>query len=155
MRLSITVNRLLTLRLALVLLLLGLFVGAANASDVETLYEAAGEGDASRVAALVEGGVDVNGRTGSGSYALNRAAVQNQVEVVRMLLESGADPNVRNSDGDTPLICATKYAGGKPATVEALVAAGTDLTIRDNDGKTALDYAKEQGLKDAVALLEK
>jgi len=129
--------------------------GTVNAGDVEALYKAAGDGDAEQVAALLDGGTDVNERTKSGSYALNNAAVENEVGVIRILLDRGADPNVQNSQGDTPLICATKYAGGKWATVKALVDAGTDLTIKDNKDKTALDYAKEKEQERAIALLDK
>ena len=124
-------------------------------SDVDTLYRAAGDGNTTQVLALLDSGVDVNGRTSDGSYALNRAAVFNEVEVMQLLLERGADPNVQNREGDTPLICATKYAGGHAATVKALVEAGTNLAIKDKDGKTALDYAMAEGQQDAIALLEK
>lgn len=130
-------------------------VGAVHAGDVEALYEAAGDGDTAQVTALLDGGTEANGRTKSGSYALNNAAVENEVEVIRILLDRGADPNVRNSQGDTPLICATKYAGGKAATVKLLADAGTDLTIQDNKGKSALDYAEEKQQQEAIALLEK
>jgi len=128
--------------------------GTVHAGDVEALYEAAGHGDAARVTTLLDGGTDVNGRTESGSYALNNAAVENAVDVMRILLDRGADPNVQNSQGDTPLICATKYAGGNPATVKLLVDAGTNPTIRDKKGKTAMDYAKEKEQQEAIALLE-
>ena len=89
------------------------------------------------------------------SYALNAAAVENNINVIRILLDHGADPNVQNSQGDTPLICATKYAGGKAATVELLVKAGTNLDIRDNEGMNALDYAKAKGQQEAIAMLER
>jgi ankyrin repeat protein len=127
--------------------------GAASVNDIEALYEAAGDGDANKVTALLDSGVDVNGRSAKGSYALNNAAVENEVEVMKILLARGADPNVRNSQGDTPLICATKYAGGKAATVKLLVESGTDLTIQDDKGKTALDYAKAKEEDEAVVLL--
>jgi ankyrin repeat protein len=128
--------------------------GAALAEDVEALYEAAGAGDSATVAALLQNGVNVNSRTRSGSYALNAAAVENEIEIMKMLIDHEADLNVRNSQGDTPLICATKYAGGKLATVRLLVEAGTDLGIRDNSGKTALDYAKAKGQRDAIVVME-
>lgn len=127
--------------------------GAAFAGDVEALYRAAGEGKVTDVVSLLKGGAEVNGRTRSGSYALNAAAVENNTEVIQILLAHGADPNVQNSQGDTPLICATKYAGGKPTTVELLVDAGSDLGIKDNSGNTALDYAKTKGQADAIAIL--
>lgn len=131
------------------------FTGCAFGGDVDTLYRAAGGGDTSRVLALLESGVDVNARTSDNSYALNRAAVYQQTEMVRLLLEHGADPNLQNAEGDTPLICATKYAGGHAPTVKLLVEGGTDPMIKDNDGKTALDYAKALGQQEAIALLER
>jgi uncharacterized protein len=141
------------MRITLAFSLIGL-AGTAIAGDADALYAAAGEGDAAKVSALLASGVDVNARTSNGSYALNNAAVENQVEVMRMLLDSGANPNVQNSQGDTPLICATKYAGGKAGTVQMLVEAGTDLAIKDDEGRTALDYAKTKDQQDAVALLD-
>jgi ankyrin repeat protein len=125
------------------------------ASDVDALYEAAGAGDTAQVIAPLDSGVDVNARTSDESFALNKAAVVNQVDVMRVLLERGADPNVQNGQGDTPLVCATKFAGGKRETVQILIDAGTDLALSDHEGKTALDYAKAQGQRDAVVLLEK
>lgn len=136
-----------------VICLLGV-AGTASAGDVEGLYNAAGDGDSTQVSALLDGGVDANTITGSGSYALNNAAVENEIEVIKILLDRGANPNVQNSQGDTPLICATKYAGGKAATVRLLVDAGTDKAIQDDNGKTALDYAKAKGQEEAIALLE-
>ena len=130
-------------------------VGTVHAGDLEALYKAAGDGDAAQVTALLDGGTDANGRTKIGSYALNNAAAENEVEVIGILLGRGADPNVKNSQGDTPLICATKYAGGKATTVKLLVDAGTDFAIKHNKGKTALDYAKAKQQQEAIALLEK
>lgn len=147
--------RLVLLRRSLIGVFLIGIVDMVHASDVDALYRVAGDGDAAQVTALLDGGTDVNGRNKSGSYALNNAAVENEVEVIRILLLRGADPNVQNSQGDTPLICATKYAGGKAATVKLLMEAGTDLTIQDNKGKTALDYANDKQQQEAIALLEK
>ena len=127
--------------------------GTAYAGDVEALYRAAGDGKTTEVTGLLRSGVNVNGRTRSGSYALNAAAVENNTEVIQILLAHGADPNVRNRQGDTPLICATKYAGGRSDTVKLLVDAGTDREIRDNSGNTALDYAMAKKQKDAVSIL--
>ena len=143
--------------LTLSLFVLGLMGSAsmATAGDIEALYQAAGNGKPAEVVKLLDSGVDVNGRTRSGSYAMNAAAVENEVEVIQVLIDHNADPNVQNRQGDTPLICATKYAGGKSDTVELLVKAGTNLGIRDNSGNTALDYAKAKGQQEAIAILER
>lgn len=129
--------------------------GTATAGDVEALYQAAGDGKPTEVVTLLKSGVNANGRTRSGSYALNAAAVENETGVIRVLIDHDANPNVQNRQGDTPLICATKYAGGKAETVQLLVKAGTNLGIRDNSGKTALDYAKAKGQQEAIAILER
>lgn len=144
-------------RSVLSLFLVGLFVvgGVAVAGgDVDQLYHAAGKGDLAGVRQLIAAGTDVNAKSGDGSQALNAAAVYNQHDVIKLLLAHGANPNVRNKEGDTPLVCATKYAGGDPITVKLLVDAGTNLGIADNDGKTALDYARKQNQSDAIALLK-
>jgi ankyrin repeat protein len=154
MNLSTVLPKVVRLFLSSVLVCLIGVAKSASAGDVEALYKAAGDGDSAQVSALLQSGADVNGRTGSGSYALNNAAVENEVEIIKLLLEHGANPNVQNSQGDTPLICATKYAGGKSATVKLLVEAGTDLAITDKDGMTALDYAKAKEQQEAIALLE-
>lgn len=138
---------------SLAVCLLGV-ASTVSAGDVEALYKAAGDGDSTEVTAILDSGVDVNGRTATGSFALNNAAVENHTEVIKLLLGRGANPNVQNIQGDTPLICATKYAGGKPATVKLLVDAGTDTGIKDDDGKTALDYARDKGQGGAIGLLE-
>lgn len=154
MNFSMLWTRLVRLSLSSVVIFLIGVAGTASAGDVETLYKAAGNGDSTQVSALLDGGVDVNGRTATGSYALNNAAVENEIEAIQILLDRGANPNVQNSQGDTPLICATKYAGGKAATVKLLVEAGSDLAMQDDDGKTALDYAKAKEQQEAIALLE-
>jgi ankyrin repeat protein len=129
--------------------LIGL-AGTAIAGEADARYAAAGGGDAVKVSALLASGVDINARTSNGSYALNNAAVENQVEVMRMLIDSGANPNIQNSQGDTPLFCVSKYAGGKAGTVKMLVEPGTDLAIKDDEGKTAFDYAKTKDQRPAI-----
>ncbi len=153
MNLSTMWPRLVRLYLISVVVCLVGVVNSARAGDADALHAAALDGDTKRVSALIESGVDVNARTESGSYALNGAAAANEIEIIEMLLARGADPNVQNGEGDTPLICATKYAGGSAATVRILVEAGTDMSIKDDKGMTALDHAKAQGEQEAIVLL--
>ena len=100
-------HRGLVARVALVAALTGI-TGCLHGGDIDILYKAAGEGNTSQVLALLDAGVDVNGRTGDDSHALHRAAVFNQVETARLLLERGANPNLQNSEGEInarPLPC--------------------------------------------------
>ena len=48
----------------------------------------------------------------------------------------------------------TKLLAKEQHAVKLLVDAGTNAALKDDDGMTALDYAKEKGQKEAVALLE-
>lgn len=145
---------LLILSLAAFLLFLSPAALAEIEDGVERLYKAADTGDTATAKKLIHEGVDVNAETGDGSYALNAAAVSNYHDLVRLLLSHKAAPNVQNSQGDMPLICATKYGGGDATTVKLLLEAGTDMKIADNQGSTALDYAREKGQAAALALLE-
>ncbi len=42
---------------------------------------------------------------------------------------------------------------GYPAIAKRLLEGGADPTLRDKSGKTALDYARENGESEVVALL--
>ncbi|KAI9766660.1 MAG: hypothetical protein M1839_004783 [Geoglossum umbratile] len=55
------------------------------------------------VQALLESGVDVNGKDPGGCTALHIAVSQNKVKIAKLLLEYGADVNARDSRGRTPL----------------------------------------------------
>lgn len=138
-----------------VLLAALVLLGSEVAADSNALFRAVEDGDKETVRTLIDNGVDVNERNRFGSFALNSAAVKNNLELLRLLLDSGADVNLQSWSGDTALICATKYAGGEKETVALLLDSKSDTSLKDEEGKTALDYAKENNLADAVALLEK
>ena len=59
--------------------------------------------------------------------------------VVEYLVSQGADVNSRNSDGNTPLILATRYFN--ILSVNILLEHGADVNARNNDGLTALHYS--------------
>ena len=69
----------------------------------ELLLLASGLGHTEVVAALLDHGVDVNGRGLKQRTALMAAAAFNQPEVARLLLKRGADPAARDEDGESPL----------------------------------------------------
>ena len=48
---------------------------------------------------------------------------------------------------------ALHYAYGSLASATRLLEGGADLTLRTNNGKTALDWAREYGKSEVVALL--
>ena len=65
------------------------------------LILAAGQGHATCVSALLEGGADVGARTNYGDTALTLAASGGHLDVVRTLLLGGADPRSTGSLGRT------------------------------------------------------
>lgn len=138
-----------------IILVCVLFNSAAYATDADQLYKAAQKSDVQAVKNLLDKGVDVNSKSSTGSYPIHAAAASNDKAMLDLLIAKGANLGVQNKEGDTPLICATKYGGGKEATVKVLLGAGADSGIADKKGKTALDYAKEKEQKKAIELLTK
>ena len=72
----------------------------------ELLLLAAGLGHGDIVAALLDHGVDVNGRGLKNRTALMAATAFNRLDVVRILLKRGADPLAKDDDGNTALTVA-------------------------------------------------
>ena len=87
---------------ALSLLLLLAFPFAIRAQEAkpslnDQLWEAARQGDAAAVGALLDKGADVNARFRYGTTALFKAAERGHTEVVKLLLERGADVKVKDT----------------------------------------------------------
>lgn len=83
----------------------------AQHSDAEQLSEAARRGDAAKVKALLEKGVDVNTKFRYDVTALSFACDRGHLEVVKVLLEHGADVNVKDTFYQaTPIFWATSPA---------------------------------------------
>ncbi|MDE0650398.1 MAG: ankyrin repeat domain-containing protein, partial [Gammaproteobacteria bacterium] len=100
-----------------------LAVGAAPPQD--GLLDAAREGDATAVRALLEDGVDPNLAQGDGLTALHLAAREGHLEVVGILIGAGAETGAATRIGDyTPLHLAS--GGGHADVVDALLGGGAD-----------------------------
>ncbi len=100
---------------------------------LETFLEAAENGEAETMAALMQNGLGVNTANEQGHTALVLAAEEGHIDCVRLLLRDGAKPNGINSDG-APLLSACM----RPDNVEvirALIAHGADVNHRG--GKNA------------------
>ncbi len=122
-----------------------LAVGGAGPSVTPgaALCEAAGQGAAERVRALLAEGVDVNARDVSGRTALVRGVEAASLPTVRALLEGGADVDASDRSGLTPLIAAALL--GEADIADALLAAGADPDMRHRGYGTALDVAERAG----------
>jgi len=88
----------------IVLLILGLFLGAAVALGQnpkqelnDQFYEAVRKGDLALVTSLLDKGVDVNAKFRYGATALFKAAERGHLEIVRLLLARGADVTVKDT----------------------------------------------------------
>ena len=85
---------------------------------------AARKGDAAKVKALVEQGVDVNAKTPQGTTALGLAADNGHLEVVQLLLRHKADVNGKDLLGFTPL--GQALSKKHTAVAKALLEAGAE-----------------------------
>ena len=122
------------------------------------LHDAASHGKLEIVHWLVAMGCDIDAYNESSERPpICDAAAEGHAEVVRSLIEAGARLDVSNSVRN-PLFSA--IVGGlsdsHTAVAKLLIDAGIDTTIRypNLDNMDALEYAKEWGRSDIVALLE-
>lgn len=99
----------------------------AGAIEVEDLFAAAKEGDLQKLAFLLEQGLDVNARDGSGGTPLMWAALHGHLDAVRYLLQKGALVNERDNCGWTALMSAVTRDHLEIA--ELLLAHGADPNI--------------------------
>ena len=103
------------------------------------LFDAAREGNAGRVAALLQAGAAVNARNRLGNTAINLAAQGGHAETVRLLLARGADPNKPNLRNITPLMGAAFLGAAEVAS--QLLEGGGLVEGEDDTQKTAMVYA--------------
>jgi hypothetical protein len=110
-------------------------------------------GHAGSVRALIDAGVDVNGRSARGCTALMWAAGSRQdtAETVAVLLELGADVNAGTVDGRTALMDAALH--GNTPVVRDLLLAGSEVNVRTKRGRTPLFEAVRGGSDETVRLL--
>lgn len=91
--------------------------------------------DAALIAALAEGGADLNSRDRDGLTPLYIAVKGDYIVAVRALLSHGADPDIPDALGVPPL-----FVAQSPRVIKALLTAGADLHARGPGNDTALHY---------------
>ncbi len=106
---------------------------------------------------FVEKGADLNAKSkygfGSGNV-LTYASLGNNLELVKYLIEEkDKDLNWPNDKDTTPLMLSV-FTDNYPVVTEYLLEKGADKTIVDQFGKTAMDYAEENGTREAIKLLK-
>jgi hypothetical protein len=113
------------LSLLLLLLMPAATPSASAQNQNEELFDAARKGDAAKVKALLDRGVDVDTKFRYGATALSYASDKGHLEVVKLLLERKASVNVKDTFyGATPIIWAAEKGHAK--IVEALLASGAE-----------------------------
>jgi uncharacterized protein len=122
--------------------------GAGSGSD---LADAAKQGNAASVRALIKSAADVNSPGRDSMTPLLWAAQANDVDMARALLDAGADPNLANRYGITPLWLAT--TNRSPAFVTLLLQHGADASATLPHGETALMAAARAGDSESVRVL--
>ena len=101
--------------------------------------KAAGSGNHSAVAELIEQGIDLNlhEEEGLGRTALMKACRHGHVDIVRLLLANGARVDEQDASGDTALSYAACNA--YMDIVKLLLDHGADTELRNNKSRTALE----------------
>ncbi len=114
-------------------------------SPNEALTNAAYDGDATKVKALLAKGANINNKDKYGGTALMNASLKGHEAVVKVLLARGAKLDLQSSDGWTALTMASKR--GHEAIVKMLLAKGAAVNIKFHSGGTAIDVAKTEKIR--------
>ncbi len=77
-----------------------------GAKRCTALHMAARRGNVDVIAALLDGGADIEARDSAGDTPLRRAVNLNKLEAARLLLARGADPHSKGSKSLTPVLAA-------------------------------------------------
>ncbi len=125
--------------------------GTVSSAETPPLVDAAKQGDAAAVAALLDGGAGVGSAAADGATALHWASHRDDAETVARLLEAGADVNAATDLGVTPLWAAGQ--NGSAAVAAGLLAAGADPNRALLAGETPLMVAARAGAPGVAGLL--
>lgn len=117
------------------------------------LIEAAGRGDADRVARLLLRGASVRATDERGRTPLVAAAYGNHVEAAAVLVAAGADPNEKDRTVQSAYLISTSEVGDDPALLDLLLAHGADVDSRDSFNGTGLIRAADRGFPAIVERL--
>ena len=128
---------------------------------VRVFHEAVSTGDVAAVAAMIDGGADVNEWSDRRVSPLHVAAGHLHVALVELLAGASADVGAIDREyGATPLHWAvgnSEFDEGEvaktAAVVRALAAAGSDADARDRSGLAPLHWTAREGRSETVGLL--
>lgn len=113
--------------------------------------DAARQGDAGVLRAMLDTGMPVNLSDEKGNSLLMLASYHGQLELTRELLERGANPDQRNHRNQTPL-AGVAFKGGLEIA-KLLVQHGADPRADQGGGRYPVQFAALFGNPDIVAFL--
>ncbi|MCU0454677.1 MAG: ankyrin repeat domain-containing protein [Bacteroidales bacterium] len=117
-----------------------------------SFHEAALNGDAGQVIALLGSGTDVNLKDPEGRTPLMYASYNGHEEIIRKLVEKGADVNMQDLYGRSALMMAS--SGSYAPSVKYLLEHGANPNLADKEEHfTALMYAAAEGQLDVIKIL--
>ncbi|SDE68794.1 ankyrin repeat domain-containing protein [Ruegeria marina] len=129
--------------------MLFLIFGPAQAGP---LFDAAKQGDALTVKALLESGASVDERGPNKATPLIAASLEGHTDTVAALIKAGADVMARNRSGFTALHAAA--FSGHVETARLLLASGADVNGRINRAeKSPIFMAADEGHIEMIKLL--
>ncbi len=144
------------LQRALVAIAMGTAAASAPAQgggyDGAQFVEAIRKGDGGKALELLQAKpILVNARDLNGTTALIAAIQQRDTEWAGYLLQQGADPNLSLSDGETPLMAASRV--GMQDAVQWLLGLNARVNDTNRSGETALIVAVQQRKAPIVKIL--
>jgi ankyrin repeat protein len=117
------------------------------------LHDAAGNGNAKIVSALLEHGASASQPDADGWTPLHLASYEGNYEAAKLLIERGCSISVQDKDGDTPLHDACHCYGGTERIVRLLLESGANPATKNNTGHTPLHIASYYSNYEVVSLL--
>ena len=130
-------------------------VDVSDSIGFTALFEAARDGHAEAVAALLAAGADpdrVSEPSALSLTPLHLAAIGGDADSVRLLIEAGASLDQQGRIGGTPLMWAA--IEGSREAAQILLEAGADAAIDLTDGTSFIDIAQQREWNDLVAMAE-
>ena len=106
---------------------------------------------------LLARGANLEAKTKDGETALFLSVINGDTIIAKYLMDKGADVNVRLPNGESPLIRASQYNGGRNPIMKALIDKGADVNARTDTklsaGYTTLIFAAWKGNTEIVTVL--
>ena len=125
---------------------------AKNREKNTPLHLAAIKGDTGVITSLIEANCDVNLPYKHGDTILHQCVRNGKFEIVKLLVHTRrCHLDAKTSEGDTPLIIATRF--GFADIVECLVGHGADIDCPTQDGDAPIHLAVQNGDVELVTTL--